>query len=577
MTFVKINDLSNSKFRKRFLDEEFVPESSKAVCMGRVSIQKNKDKGNSDVAQLEAIETYAKQESLEVLRSWDVAETASKHHKRKHFKEMIAYVKVSNIKHIIFSHQSRSNRNDESAREIEFLVRNHGVTLHCVRDKLKLTDKSSFDDWMRWSIFNLLNKKFIDDHTKNVAGGIVKRIENGLYSGKAPFGYKNYRPAEDALSYFVFDPVAKPVMETAFEIFGTGDYSVSALERELKTRFPGVKIPGYKRLWELLVNPFYYGDFIYDGELHKGNPDYHPPMIPFSLWKKVQDIFDRPNRSKQKCTSRDHPYIGLIKCGGQILDSEGYLTDEICGCSVTAEAIKKTLANGNVIFYNYWRCSNSTRKCSQRNREYLWGIGKKTVSYSEPALESLMGKMFEPLHFSDEVCNWMQATLKEQHKQKSADDRQRRSAVQSRYEMVSRHIERAYQDKLDGSISDELWRGHNRRWMEEQDQLTHQLNDMKEDNAEYLETGVLLIELAQRTETIFKSATPAIKRKLVEIVSSNRILKDGRLEYDYRKPFDMLAKVETKENWWTAAATYRTFCQQNMLPKPSEIRRLLAA
>ena len=165
---------------------------------------------------------------------------------------------------------------------------------------------------------------------------------------------------------------------------------------------------------------------MYGGELFKGNPDYHPPMIDYALWKRVQDVFARPERSKRKVTDRQHPYIGLVKCGGHILDAEGRETNEVCGCSITGEEKRKTLADGTI----------------------------------------------------------------------------------------------------------------------------NTLATMMEENADYIETGSLLIELAQRTETIFKSATPAIKRKLVEIVSSNRILKDGRLEYDYRKPFDMLAKVETKENWW---------------------------
>ncbi len=61
--------------------------------------------------------------------------------------------------------------------------------------------------------------------------------------------------------------------------------------------------------------------------------------------------------------------------------------------------------------------------------------------------------------------------------------------------------------------------------------------------------GVELIELMQRSENIYKTATPEKKRKMVELVSSNLLLADGTLEYDWKKPFDMLAINGKIENW----------------------------
>ncbi len=63
------------------------------------------------------------------------------------------------------------------------------------------------------------------------------------------------------------------------------------------------------------------------------------------------------------------------------------------------------------------------------------------------------------------------------------------------------------------------------------------------------EWTVQLIELMQHAEIIFKNANPEKKRKMVELVSSNLLLKDGSLEYHWRKPFDMLAVKGALENW----------------------------
>ncbi len=112
----KLNDLSQSSFRRKFLNKEFLPETNFAVAMGRVSTKEQKEEGSSDEAQMERIQDYALEEDLKIVREWDVAETASKHESRKHFKEMLQLVRTSQstrtpIKHILFSHQSRSNRN----------------------------------------------------------------------------------------------------------------------------------------------------------------------------------------------------------------------------------------------------------------------------------------------------------------------------------------------------------------------------------------------------------------------------------------------------------------------------------
>ncbi len=92
-----------------------MPENNIAIRSIRVS-SKKQERGKSLAEQNEITDDYAHREHLKVERTWEVAETASKHEVRKHFHEMIAFIKESQntnkpVKHVIFSHQSRSNRN----------------------------------------------------------------------------------------------------------------------------------------------------------------------------------------------------------------------------------------------------------------------------------------------------------------------------------------------------------------------------------------------------------------------------------------------------------------------------------
>ena len=82
-----------------------------------------------------------------------------------------------------------------------------------------------------------------------------------------------------------------------------------------------------KRLYSILRNPFYYGDFKWKDEIYKGNVEFQPPIVSYEVWKRVQNVLD--GRSKHKVTSKQFHYLDLIRCGGRILDSRGYETESL--------------------------------------------------------------------------------------------------------------------------------------------------------------------------------------------------------------------------------------------------------
>ncbi len=60
-------------------------------------------------------------------------------------------------------------------------------------------------------------------------------------------------------------------------------------------------------------------------------------------------------------------------------------------------------------------------------------------------------------------------------------------------------------------------------------------------NQRYIEEGVQLLELAQRSHVLFESQPPVQKRKLLDFVLSNCMWKNGDLAAEYRQPFDLIA------------------------------------
>jgi hypothetical protein len=53
---------------------------------------------------------------------------------------------------------------------------------------------------------------------------------------------------------------------------------------------------------------------------------------------------------------------------------------------------------------------------------------------------------------------------------------------------------------------------------------------------------VKLLELAQRAVILYEKQTVGEKRRIINFVCSNSLWKDGRLQPNYRQPFDILVK-----------------------------------
>src|SRR4051812_17016649 len=98
--------------------------NNSAVVFSRVSSEDQRD-GFSLDAQLSLALKYADEQKLEVKRSWKVDESASKENDRKHFFEMVEYVKDNQIKNVIFDKVDRAVRGFRSATLIDDLIQSH--------------------------------------------------------------------------------------------------------------------------------------------------------------------------------------------------------------------------------------------------------------------------------------------------------------------------------------------------------------------------------------------------------------------------------------------------------------------
>lgn len=96
-------------------------------------------------------------------------------------------------------------------------------------------------------------------------------------------------------------------------------------------------------------------------------------------------------------------------------------------------------------------------------------------------------------------------------------------------------------DKLDGRITSDFFDSKSGEWRNEQDKILRQIEAHKKADQSYMENGIQLLELAQRSVILYEKQEMREKRKILNFVVSNSIWKDGKLSVNFRKPFDLLA------------------------------------
>jgi hypothetical protein len=153
------------------------------------------------------------------------------------------------------------------------------------------------------------------------------KVEKGWRPGKAPLGYMNDKFGEKGKKTVPSDPERFPLTRKMWDLLLTGNYSVKRI-LEIATNDWGLKMRdgkslGLSSLYRIFTNPFYYGEFMYNGELHQGK---HEPMITRDEYDHAQAVLGNKGRPRPK--TKRLPFSGLIRCecGGTIVAEEKFKT-----------------------------------------------------------------------------------------------------------------------------------------------------------------------------------------------------------------------------------------------------------
>jgi len=472
------------------------------VLYARVSSKDQEREGYSIPAQLKLLREYVARNKFHIAQEFVDVETA-KITGRKQFGEMLRFLeKNSQCRAVIVEKTDRLYRNFRDYVTLEGL----NVEIHLPKENQIISRDSKSQAKLLHGMQLVMAQNYIDNLREEVKKGMREKAEQGIYPSRPPLGYRNNKLQHTIEE----DPDKAPIARRMFELYATGQYSLSGLRIALKREFGVVLAKGY--LERLLKNPFYVGRFYWEKRLYDGT---HAPLVSHDLFHRVLDVFR--GRNKPRYQTREFAFRGLLTCA---YDS----------CKVTAEFKKGK--------YTYYRCTQFRGKCD-------------LPYFREEDLAARLGKILLDIHIPDGILSQLQESLLADKGRQEELTGQQRRFLEQRLAQVHRRMDLAYQDKLDGKISYELWERRSSEWQTEEQQVLASMHALDPARPERFLSAARILELANKAYFLYLKQPPAEQAKLLKIVLSNCAIDAASIYPTYRKPFDLIfARAKTGE--WRA-------------------------
>lgn len=422
---------------------------------------------------------------------------------RKNFTEMLRFLKKNpHIQTVVAEKTDRLYRNFKDYVILDDLE----LTVHLYKENVLLSPKSNSHEKMMHGLKVLMAKNYLDNLSEEVKKGMTEKARQGLYPSQAPIGYLN----DGVKRTLVVDQERAPIIAKLFELYAHGNASITDLHKyavEIGLTYP----PPYSgkpvarcTIARVLKNPLYAGTIRWSGHEYESK---HECLISRETFDLVQAKME--NRVLGVAKTRKFAFVGLLTCGH-------------CGCGVTAEIKKER--------YVYYHCTGFKGKCPEK-------------FIREEALEEKLDHLVRGVQLPENILDWLIRALQESHKEEQKFHEEAIGPLKVKEAKLEQRLSKLYEDKLDGVISEAFWLVKQTEYQEDLEKTRQLIRAHQQADARSMEFGVKTLELARTLYSRYSSQNTEEKRKLLDLVLSNCVLKGGQLTPEYRQPFELLASA----------------------------------
>jgi hypothetical protein len=123
------------------------------------------------------------------------------------------------------------------------------IEIHLPKDNQVISKSARSQDRLTHGFHILIARNYSENLREEVQKGMREKAEQGIYPSRPPLGYRNNK-AERTIE---IDPGKAPLARRMFELYESGNYSLSQLREVLRAEFGQRLAKGY--LDSLLKNP----------------------------------------------------------------------------------------------------------------------------------------------------------------------------------------------------------------------------------------------------------------------------------------------------------------------------------
>lgn len=448
--------------------------------------------------QRSEIERYAAQRSLNIVEWLEERETAARSGRRV-FADMMKRLRRGEASGVIIHKIDRSARNLRDWADVAELT-DAGIEVHFTRESLDMTSSSGR---LAADVQAVVAANYVRNLREETIKGFYGRLKQGILPMPAPLGYLNAGGGKPKQ----VDPNRGPLIQRAFRLYATGQFSLHNLCSEMQKRGLTAKNGrpiSLNTLNDLLRNPFYYGLI----RIRKGNQSFagaHQPLVSLKLFQDVQEVMaERRVRSHSDLRIRKpYRFSRLIRCKG-------------CHRSLVGECQK-----GHV----YYRCHTDT--CPK-------------ITFREEEISKGADQAMAAMRLHPTELDLLDKYVDEKRSQQGQVGRKHIAQLELKLSEVKSRLSRLTDVYIDGQIDAQAFSERKTTLLSERLEIEQKLAELSRDSSAALAQMEKYVELVKRAYLLYESGNDDQKRRLLQMTMSNRVASEKNLEFTLKSALSEL-------------------------------------
>lgn len=476
--------------------------NKQVVIYARVSSREQEREGFSIPAQLKLLSDYAMKNGFEIVKEYSDAETAKKAG-RTNYNLMLDFLKSNpEVKTVLVEKTDRLYRNFKDYVTLE----DYDLEVHLVKEGTVISKDSKSHDKFIHGIKVLMAKNYIDNLSEEIKKGLHEGLEEGYWPFNPPYGYKR---GEKKCLYI--DSQRVMFIRRAFQLFGTGNYSLSKLVDTLFNEGYYYKKDRPKItkcvLESMLKNVIYTGQMACNNIIYKGK---HPAIVTSEEFERAQQAFKKTDKSHVR-KNFHFLYPGVAKCA-------------VCGYAICGE-VKK---HHNMIYY---RCSHYDRSCG--NSSYI----------SEKELTAAFRRHLKRIALDEKLYELVKTSLAESLRDEQDFHKNESKRLNSEIAKCTETLKKIYLDQLEETIDRNLWLTLRNEYEVKLNRLNADLQRHQNANIDYMDTAVKILDVCYKASLPTEQCPPEMVAQLVRETKNLVTVQGKHVKMTFTEPFATLEKI----------------------------------